>query len=188
MLHRLLVAYGNGLIILWGLHETQVLAVRGGTEDQRLQLSNFSASPKGRAIPAPSKQHEMSDEEEETKEICCVCWACPVGSVLAVGYIDGEILLWSFPTIINGKGQTEAEFVEGPAYSGEPIHKVDLAPEKVKMPVVGLIWGASGRSSRGVGGRLYVFGGTEVGQPDVLMVSSLLYRTICHFRCCLISE
>ncbi|CAM6091418.1 unnamed protein product [Calypogeia fissa] len=170
---RLLVAYGNGLIILWGLHETQVLAVRGGTEDQRLQLSNFSDSLKGRATASPSK-HEATDEEEEVKEICCVSWACPVGSVLAVGYTDGEIFLWSFPTIISGNGQTEAEFVEGPVYSGELLHKVDLAPEKAKMPVVGLIWGASGKSSsRRIGGRLYVFGGREVGQSEALTILSL---------------
>jgi syntaxin-binding protein 5 len=171
VLHRLLVAYGNGLIILWGLHETQVLAVRGGTEDQRSQLSLFSASLKGRATSPPPLKHEV-DNEEEIKEICCVCWACPVGSILAVGYIDGEILFWSFPTIVKSNAQRETEFVEGPIYSGEPIQKVDLAPGKAKMPVVGLTWGASDKASKGIGGRLYVYGGREVGQAEALTVSS----------------
>ncbi|BBN19258.1 protein MpTOMOSYN11 [Marchantia polymorpha subsp. ruderalis] len=166
---RVLIAYGNGLIILWGLHENQVLAVRGGTENQRRELSNFANSLKGRAI-ATSKP---SDDDEEEQEICCMCWVCPVGSVVAVGYTNGDILLWGLPTIIKAKGLVEMELVEGPAYSGVPIRKLDLAHGMVKMPVVGLTWCASGTSTRGASGRLYVFGGGEVGRPEALMVLSL---------------
>ncbi|KAL3699419.1 hypothetical protein R1sor_017441 [Riccia sorocarpa] len=167
---RLLIAYGNGLIVLWGLHQNRVLAVRGGTEIQQRELSDYANSLKGRAVATPSSP--LSDDEEE-KEISCVCWVCPVGSVAAVGYIDGEILLWSLPTIMKPKGQTDMELVHGPPYSGEPLMTVDLAPGKAKTPVVGLTWSASGNSSRGPGGRLYVFGGGEKDRPEALTVVSL---------------
>ncbi|KAL2609298.1 hypothetical protein R1flu_027871 [Riccia fluitans] len=167
---RLLIAYGNGLIVLWGLHENRVLAVRGGSEMQQCELADYANSLKSRALATPSTP--FSDDEDE-KEISCVCWVCPIGSVVAVGYIDGEILLWSLPSIMKAKGQMDVELVEGPPYSGQPLMTVDLAPGKAKSPVVGLTWCSSGNSSRGTGGRLYVFGGGEKGRPEALMVISL---------------
>ncbi|XP_024533493.1 uncharacterized protein LOC9636559 isoform X2 [Selaginella moellendorffii] len=144
---RVVIVYGNGVIVLWGLHEAQVLAIRGGTEDQQRKLSGGKSSG--------------SDEEE--KEPCCACWACPSGTLLACGYTDGDIWLWNIP--VNPKGKAEK-----PDVSSSPVLKIILSSEEFRMPVVVMRWSTSVKSDKGPSGYLYVFGGQEMGMAEVVTV------------------
>ncbi|GBG63897.1 hypothetical protein CBR_g39678, partial [Chara braunii] len=40
---RLVIGYSNGIIVVWGLRETRVLALRGGTSEQRSKMSQYAA-------------------------------------------------------------------------------------------------------------------------------------------------
>ncbi|CAM6044887.1 unnamed protein product [Sphagnum compactum] len=189
---RVVVAYANGLIVLWGLHETQVLAVRGGTAVQRKQLAEYSTKlERTRSIAervmeqavtlgeqftssSSSKSSTLEEEDEEEKEICTICWACSRGNVLAAGYVDGEIWLWSIPSVSKERGQGEQNDPRPPISSGIPLRKLDLAPGKaMKMPVILLSWCGSSKTCKGGSGRLHVYGGHDLGSPQSLMVLSL---------------
>ncbi|CAM6070501.1 unnamed protein product [Sphagnum tenellum] len=189
---RVVIAYANGLIVLWGLHETQVLAVRGGTAVQRKQLAEYSTKlERTRSIAervmeqavtlgeqftssSSSKSSTLEEEDEEEKEICTVCWACSRGNVLAAGYVDGEIWLWSIPLVSKERGQGEQNDPHPPTSSGIPLRKLDLAPGKaMKMPVILLSWCGSSKTCKGGSGRLHVYGGHDLGSPQSLMVLSL---------------
>ncbi|KAJ7554173.1 hypothetical protein O6H91_06G129300 [Diphasiastrum complanatum] len=163
---RVLIVYGNGLICLWGLHECLVLAIRGGTEAQYRKFTTYMASG---SVPIPSL-HSISDDEDEEKEICCACWACPAGSIVAVGYTDGDIYLWGLPVTSKGKGQMVLENSDSAFFSHTPILKLELSQGVPRMPVVVLRWCADGK---GEAGRLYVFGGHQLGRSEVLTVLPL---------------
>ncbi|CAK9858240.1 unnamed protein product [Sphagnum jensenii] len=189
---RVVIAYANGLIVLWGLHETQVLAVRGGTAVQRKQLAEYSTKlERTRSIAervmeqavtlgeqftssSSSKSSTLEEEDEEEKEICTICWACSRGNVLAAGYVDGEIWLWSIPLVSKERGQGEQNDPRPPTSSGIPLRKLDLAPGKaMKMPVILLSWCGSSKTCKGGSGRLHVYGGHDLGSPQSLMMLSL---------------
>ncbi|CAK9192647.1 unnamed protein product [Sphagnum jensenii] len=189
---RVVIAYANGLIVLWGLHETQVLAVRGGTAVQRKQLAEYSTKlERTRSIAervmeqavtlgeqftssSSSKSSTLEEEDEEEKEICTICWACSRGNVLAAGYVDGEIWLWSIPLVSKERGQGEQNDPRPPTSSGIPLRKLDLAPGKaMKMPVILLSWCGSSKTCKGGSGRLHVYGGHDLGSPQSLMILSL---------------
>jgi hypothetical protein len=186
---RVVIAYANGLIVLWGLHETQVLAVRGGTAVQRKQLAEYSTKlERTRSIAervmeqavtlgeqftssSSSKSSTLEEEDEEEKEICTICWACSRGTVLAAGYVDGEIWLWSIPPVSKERDQGEQNDPRPPTSSGIPLRKLDLAPGKaMKMPVILLSWCGSSKTCKRGSGRLHVYGGHDLGSPQSLMV------------------
>ncbi|KAH9541606.1 hypothetical protein CY35_14G074200 [Sphagnum magellanicum] len=195
---RVVIAYRNGLIILWGLHETQVLAVRGGTKRQQDTLAEYAASlhesssftEKSAEAQASSLSEQLHfpppkspttttttwpEIEDDEKEICSVCWAC--GNIFVAGYVDGDIQFWSFPNENKIQGQQQPESPRPSSASGVvvPLRKIDLAPGKTaRMPVMVLRWWDSAKSSsKHGGGQLYVYGGGEVGAPEVLKVLSL---------------
>jgi syntaxin-binding protein 5 len=200
---RVVIAYRNGLIILWGLHETQVLAVRGGTKRQRDTLAEYAASlhesssftEKSAEAQASSLSEQLHfpppkspmttttttwlEIEDDEKKICSVCWAC--GNIFVAGYADGDIQFWSFPNESKIPGQQQPESPRPSSASGVvvPLRKIDLAPGKTaKMPVIVLRWWDSAKSSgKHGGGQLYVYGGGEVGAPEVLRVGSSLSHT-----------
>jgi syntaxin-binding protein 5 len=199
--NRVVIAYRNGLIILWGLHETQVLAVLGGTKRQRDTLAEYAASlhesssfsEKSAEAQASSLSEQFHfpppkspttttttwpEIEDDEKEICSVCWAC--GNIFVAGYVDGDIQFWSFPNENKIQGQQQPESPRPSSASGVvPLRKIDLAPGKTaRMPVMVLRWWDSAKSSgKHGGGQLYVYGGGEVGAPEVLRVGSSLSHT-----------
>ncbi|EPS63539.1 hypothetical protein M569_11243, partial [Genlisea aurea] len=149
---RVLIAYGNGLIILWDVTQDKAIHVKG---NKNLELKgstvvSFSNSQSNASL------NNLSDDDEAEKEIGSLCWASLDGSVLAVGYVDGDILLWDLSVSDNGKRQTT------------DVAKIQLSSGDRRLPVILLHW-SSGRA-HGRGGQLFVYGGEDIGSDEVLTI------------------
>ena len=106
-----------------------------------------------------SYKNDSSDDEEADKEISSLCWASSDGSVLAVGYVDGDILLWNLLVSDNGVDQ-------GTQKATHDVVKIKLSSGDRRLPVIVLHW-----FSRNVhGGQLFVYGGEDIGSDEVLTV------------------
>ncbi|XP_042514167.1 uncharacterized protein LOC122088875 isoform X2 [Macadamia integrifolia] len=153
--NRVLIAYENGLIILWDVSEGRVVLVRGYKD---LQLKESSS---GVSNEPPD---DASNNEEEEKEISSLCWASSNGSILAVGYVDGDIMLWN----------TSNTSTKGPQPGASPnnVFKLQLSSAKRRIPVIVLHWSAN-RSQGHHGGQLFIYGGDEIGSEEVLTVLNL---------------
>jgi len=162
---RVLITYANGLIILWDLYEARVVAVRGGSN---LQFKNNKAASSPSGMGDETSRLDTDDDNEE-KEICCACWASADGSILAVGYTDGDILLWSFPSGSSSKHQHK----DIDTSSSKTFAKLELSSSKRRIPVIVLRWCARGKNTSEGGGQLFVYGGDEIGSPEVLTVLGL---------------
>ncbi|KAH9702543.1 V-SNARE coiled-coil domain-containing protein [Citrus sinensis] len=155
-LRRLLLVYANGLIILWDVSEDKVVLVRGSKD---LQL-------KTQIVDDPSKNasHDLSetvsDNEQVEKEISSLCWASNDGSVLAVGYVDGDILFWNLHTAASTKDRKSEN-------SSADFSKLQLSSGNRRLPVITLHWSAE-RSRNDCRGQLFVYGGDEIGSEEVL--------------------
>ncbi|KAH9767140.1 V-SNARE coiled-coil domain-containing protein [Citrus sinensis] len=153
---RLLLVYANGLIILWDVSEDKVVLVRGSKD---LQL-------KTEIVDDPSKNaghnlsETVSDNEQVEKEISSLCWASNDGSVLAVGYVDGDILLWNLRAAASTKDWKSEN-------SSTDFGKLQLSSGNRRLPVITLHWSAE-RSRNDCRGQLFVFGGDEIGSEEVL--------------------
>lgn len=98
----------------------------------------------------------------ETKQVTSACWACPVGSKVAVGYSNGEILIWGVPSILNLK-------TEECGTQSTPICKLNLGYKLDKIPISSLKWVyADGKASR-----LYIMGASDFVSMNLLQVLSL---------------
>lgn len=144
------MAYDSGLIILWDIFEAKVAVVRG---DRALELKDgvvdFSGQP----------EHDL-----EEKEITALCWASSNGSVVAVGYIDGDIMFWKTSTTASGKKQKTGA-------SNNNVVRLQLSSAERKLPVIVLHWSANIKSQNEGDGQLFVYGGDEIGSEEVLTVS-----------------
>ncbi|KAH9311795.1 hypothetical protein KI387_026830, partial [Taxus chinensis] len=158
-----LIAYENGLIILWDLYEARAVAVRGGAN---LQLKNNKPANSPRMRDETS---ELGADDGNEKEICCACWASANGSVLAVGYTDGDILLWSIPSGSSGKDRHQDDNIS----SSKTVVKIQLSSCKRRIPVIVLKWCTSGKHNLEGEGQLFVYGGDEMGSPEVVTVLCL---------------
>lgn len=203
----MLLAYSNGLLVLWDLHSLETVAVRGGTQEQRAQLglqpSKQEQSKAGKKTadseaPGDSAGEEKGIGDEEDQEICSVCWACSQGSVAAVGYTTGDVLLWGFPSF-QAQGHAKGSWLGGlggalkvtglgggskilsacqEALSGTPLATIELASAReAKVPVTVLRWSpdhipqAKGSGATGLGGgRLFILGGDMIGMPEAVSV------------------
>ncbi|XP_031264245.1 uncharacterized protein LOC116122548 isoform X2 [Pistacia vera] len=153
---RLLIAYENGLVILWDVSEDRVVLVRGNKDLELKGKTVVNSSKSARHEPSESE----SDHEQAEKEISSICWASTNGSVLAVGYVDGDIMFWNIPTAAPSKDQkTES--------SSNNVVKLQLSSSNKRLPVIVLRWSAD-RSKNDCGGRLFVYGGDEIGSEEVL--------------------
>ncbi|KAL4189720.1 hypothetical protein AMTRI_Chr08g208540 [Amborella trichopoda] len=159
---RVLIAYDNGLIILWDVSEDRIVLVRGYTD---LQAKNEGGA-KNQSSTETETCGQSSDLDHEEKEICSLCWASADGSVLAVGYTDGDVLFWN----ISSGSSTKEEKV---AVSSSNVVKLQLSSGKRRIPVIVLHWSATKKSKNGCGGQLYIYGGDEIGSEEVLTVLSL---------------
>eukprot|EP00850_Spirogloea_muscicola_P007795 SM000040S14807 [mRNA] locus=s40:480660:490525:+ [translate_table: standard] len=165
---RLLLVYANGLMVLWSLHEVRAVAIRGGTASQRRQLQAHKLQMvEGASLPKEDlHESESWEDDEEEHDICTACWACAEGSIAAVGYTDGDIVLWRFPTPNERLAGKEI-------ISGDPAEVVQLTAGASRVPVTILKWCGSGGSNIRGHGRLYICGGGDLGLPEEITVLSL---------------
>lgn len=155
---RLLVAYENGLIILWDTSEDRVVLVRG-SKDLKVKEKTVTSSPK-------DTRNELSDATEESKqvekEISSLCWVSDNGSILAVGYVDGDIMFWDLSTAASTKDPKSEE-------SDNNVAKLQLSSSDRRLPVIVLHWSAN-MLHKHHRGQLFVYGGDEIGSQEVLTV------------------
>ncbi|KAL0309977.1 UNVERIFIED_CONTAM: hypothetical protein Sradi_5940000 [Sesamum radiatum] len=137
----LLIAYESGLIILWDVVEAHVVTVRDTN------------------IVDDELPHDLE------KEISALCWASTDGSILAVGYIDGDILFWntSKDSLVGGQ-ETR---------SSSNVVKLQLSSAEKRLPIIVLHWLDDTKSSHCPEGQLLVYGGDEIGCEEVVTVLSL---------------
>ncbi|CAL5322708.1 unnamed protein product [Camellia sinensis] len=158
--NRVLIVYESGLIILWDVTEDRAVLVRGNTD---LQLKN------DKVVDSPNEVNydqftNTSDPEQEEKEISSLCWASSDGSILAVGYVDGDILLWNLLTSASSKDQ------RGQRASNNV--KLQLSSVDRRLPVIVLHWSGN-KFHTDRGGQLFVYGGDEIGSEEVLTILTL---------------
>ncbi|XP_050207178.1 uncharacterized protein LOC126656614 [Mercurialis annua] len=160
--NRVLIAYENGIIILWDVSEARVLFVGGG-KDLQLKDGNVDSQSE----PHANIQDSTSYNQLEDKEISALCWASSNGSILAVGYVDGDILFWKTSTASSiSSHQNES--------ASSNVVKLQLSSGKRRLPVIVLHWSASNKSSSSsCDGQLFIYGGDEIGSEEVLTVLTL---------------
>ncbi|GLT66184.1 hypothetical protein SLA2020_385670 [Shorea laevis] len=151
--NRVIIAYANGLILLWDTSEAQILFV-GGSKDLQLKDAVDIDSPDD------TYEHNLQD-----KEISALCWASSDGSILAVGYLDGDILFWNTSNVATSSGKQTGQ--------GKNVVKLQLSSADRRLPVIVLHWSANDRSPNNSNGRLFIYGGDEIGSEEVLTVLSL---------------
>ncbi|KAF6999142.1 hypothetical protein CFC21_015208 [Triticum aestivum] len=156
---RVLIAYEKGFLVLWDVSEDHAVAVRGyGDLHMKGQIT-------GAQTHASEDQIDNVDENEEEREICSLCWASRGGSTVAVGYITGDILLWDMTAVSSRQGkQTDVS---------SNVVKLQLASGSRRLPVIVLHWSAGSAKDTTKGGKLFVYGGDDMGSEEVLTVLSL---------------
>ncbi|KAL0452719.1 UNVERIFIED_CONTAM: Syntaxin-binding protein 5 [Sesamum latifolium] len=159
--NRVLIAFENGLIILWDVTEDRAIHVRGYKDLQLkermvVKLSNNESH---------TYLNDSLDNEETEKEISSLCWVSPDGSVLAVGYVDGDILLWDLSVSDNGKVQR----TQNPP---NDVIKIQLSSGDRRLPVIVLRWSPN-KAQNGSGGQLLAYGGADMGSEEVLTILDL---------------
>lgn len=165
---RLLIAFEDGLLILWDVSEARIVFLGGGKD---LQLKDEDSSPStetGANLPADIIEQNLGD-----KEITALCWASSTGSILAVGYLDGDILLWDLSSAAPSKGQQT---------SSKNVIKLQLSTAERRLPVIVLQWSDSYKSQSDSAGQLFVYGGDEIGSEEVLTVSYLFICLSFYFE------
>ncbi|CAN0838044.1 Syntaxin-binding protein 5-like [Linum grandiflorum] len=147
--NRVLIAYDNGLLILWDVSEDKVIVVKGNKD---LQLKSKIAVNSQEEV-----RQEPSDDEQLDKEISALCWTSGSGTVLAVGYVDGDIMLWNLSTTVPSKDSN--------------VVKLQLSSDDRRLPVIILHWYP--KKSRDDCGQLFVYGGDAIGSEEVLTILNL---------------
>lgn len=159
---RVLIAYDCGLIILWDVVEARVVMVRG---DKVLDLKDGDVNSH---TAAGTIQTDNNVQNMEDKEISASCWASSNGSILAVGYIDGDILFWKTSNSSSTK-------VDQGGKSSNNVVRLQLSSAEKRLPVVVLHWSSNNSTQNDVDGHLFVYGGDEIGSDEVLTVSYSLH-------------
>lgn len=148
---RLLIAFSNGLLFIWDASEDRVVLVRGN-KDLPMEGKTVNNS-------LEASHDELSDLELDGKEISSLCWASADGSVLAVGYVDGDILFWDFSEGQKGKASNHAV-------------KLQLSSAEKRLPVIVMHW-CLDVSRKNCGGKLFIYGGDIIGSDEVLTMLAL---------------
>ncbi|KAK7256904.1 hypothetical protein RIF29_30478 [Crotalaria pallida] len=154
--NRLLIAFQDGLLILWDVSESKIVFLGGGKD---LQLKDEGGNSSGE-IDANLLTDIIGD-----KEISALCWASSTGSILAVGYLDGDILFWNLSSAAPSKGRQTS--------SSKNVVKLQLSSAEKRLPVIVLQWSNSHKSNSDCAGQLFVYGGDEIGSEEVLTVLTL---------------
>jgi len=153
---RLLIAYQYGLIILWDVREAKVVVIKG---DKDLHVKDNVPDSPSKLDDDPC---ENVLEHVTEKEISALCWASSFGSMIAVGYVDGDILLWNIGGDAFSKGKHTG-------VSGKDVVKLQLSSSEKRLPVIVIHWGSLSQNS--CEGQLFVYGGSEIGSEEVITVS-----------------
>lgn len=159
----MLLAYDNGVLVLWDVSREELVLIRGYTSS-----ANAGGS---------EQKDQRPDDKLEDKQIVSLCWASLDGSILAVGYTDGDIFLWNLSgdatTKDNKTGKPADNVVklQLPSFNKKFLSFFTGTPNK-RSPVVGLHWSSSGLNSDH-GGYLFVYGGDEIGSAEALTILSL---------------
>ncbi|XP_008241938.1 PREDICTED: uncharacterized protein LOC103340321 [Prunus mume] len=136
---RVLIIFRDGIISLWDIRESKTVFTAGGNALQSLH--------------------------HEGKKVTSACWACPFGSKVAVGYSNGDILIWSV--------STRTELPSEPSTQSTPVFKLNVGYKLDKIPIASLRWVyADGKASR-----LYVMGGSDTISSNFLQVILLNEHT-----------
>ncbi|XP_031376151.1 uncharacterized protein LOC116191849 isoform X2 [Punica granatum] len=152
--NRVLVAYQSGLLVLWDVAEAQAVFVGG---DNDLQLKEEKVDSTSEVLHNPTGQYLGE------KEISALCWASSDESVLAVGYVDGDILFWNTSNASSRKTQ------EANSLSSNVV-RLQLSSEERRLPIVILQWSPLKKSHNGL---LFIYGGDQIGSDELLTVLNL---------------
>ncbi|XP_060674282.1 uncharacterized protein LOC107430890 isoform X2 [Ziziphus jujuba] len=159
--NRVLIAYQNGLVVLWDISEGRIVFAGGG-KDLQLKDEVFKASNEvNNNSPEEIPEHYLGE-----KEISALCWASSRGSILAVGYVDGDILFWNTSSAVSNKGQQALSLSNN-------VVKLRLSSAERRLPVIVLQWSSSHKTRNDYDGQLFIYGGDEIGAEEVLTVLTL---------------
>ncbi|GMN40348.1 hypothetical protein TIFTF001_009573 [Ficus carica] len=153
--------YVTGLVVLWDVFEGRIVFLGGG-KDLQLKDEVIEASSAANVNSLEDKSEHPLGE----KEISALCWASSSGFILAVGYIDGDILFWNTSSVASSKGQQALS-------SSNNVVKLRLSSAERRLPVIVLQWTATNKSRNGCDGQLFIYGGDEIGSEEVLTVLTL---------------
>ncbi|GJV70725.1 synaptobrevin, WD40/YVTN repeat-like-containing domain protein, partial [Tanacetum coccineum] len=118
-------------------------------------------------VDSPGQDGRLSNGHNlEDKEIIALCWASSNGTVLAVGYLDEDIMFWKTSTTASGKGRKVRASINN-------VVRMQLSSAKRKLPVIVLHWLPNSKSQNDYDGQLFVYGGGEIGSKEVLTVLTL---------------
>ncbi|GAV73566.1 LOW QUALITY PROTEIN: hypothetical protein CFOL_v3_17050, partial [Cephalotus follicularis] len=157
----MLIAYVTGLIILWDVSEARILFVGGGNDLKLKDKVVESEREVDTDLSDDPPDHHLQD-----KETSALCWASSNGSILAVGYIDGDILFWNI---------SDAEPPGGhqTGLSSSKVVKLQLSSAERRIPVIVLHWSPNNQSCNNCDGQLFIYGGDDIGSEEVLSVFTL---------------
>ncbi|KAL2334232.1 hypothetical protein Fmac_015445 [Flemingia macrophylla] len=139
---RVLIIFRNGQMILWDIREGRSIFRTGGNMLQPLH--------------------------NETKKVTSACWVCPFGSKVAVGYNNGELFIWSIPSLSKGNGSASES-----SNQNIPSLKLNLGYKLDKISIGSIKWVYAG----GKASRLYVMGGSDYATSNLLQVVLLNEHT-----------
>ncbi|KAK7360314.1 hypothetical protein VNO77_02298 [Canavalia gladiata] len=141
---RVLIIFRNGLIMLWDIRESKSIFRTGGNVLQALY--------------------------NETKKVTSACWACPFGSKVVVGYNNGEVFIWSIPSLNIGNGSASEHSNQN---QNTPLLKLNLGYKSDKISIGSTKWVYAG----GKASRLYVMGSSDHATSNLLQVVLLNEHT-----------
>ncbi|KAJ1426356.1 WD40/YVTN repeat-like-containing domain superfamily [Sesbania bispinosa] len=151
---RLLIAYDNGVIVLWDVSEDRIILIRGH-KDIELKRNKVASYPN-------DTEDDKLDHEGENKEISSVSWVSNDGSVVVVGYVDGDIMFWDLSTADSPQEQEAKKMSNN-------VFKLQLSSADRRLPIIVLHW-CLNKSLNNKGGELFIYGGEEIGSEEVLTV------------------
>lgn len=129
-------------MILWDVQESRFILRTGGN---MLQLHN------------------------ETKKVTSACWVCPFGSKVAVGYNNGELFIWSIPSVNIGNASASES-----SYQNTPFLKLNLGYKSDKISIRSIKWVYAG----GKASRLYVMGASDYATSNLVQVFECFAQSI----------
>lgn len=151
---RILIVFRDGLIVLWEIRGSKTIYTAGGKMLQALH--------------------------QETKLATSACWACPVGSKVAVGYSNGDIFIWVVPSASNLKSELSSDCG---TQNNTPICKLNLGYKMDKIPIASMKWvHAEGKASR-----LYIRGASDLVSANLVQVLLLNEHTESRMIKCALS-
>ena len=114
----------------------------------------------------------MISPYQEAKKVTSACWACPLGSKVAVGYSNGDVLIWA---ILHGHNPKAESLAENSNRTG-PLFKLNLGYKLDKVPIASLRCNyVDAKASR-----LYVMGAAS----NSLQVLQFMMQTVPSISIC----